>query len=179
MRHVHLRAAVLAGIVALALAACGSSSKSSSPPTSAAPAPTTAAAAPTTTAGGSAAATAAGTPTVSELANAKIGKPILVDQNGMTLYVWDNDKTAGKADCTAGCAQIWPPLYVTGTPTYGTGVNAAMFSTVTGPNGQKQLAVNGKPLYRWTGDTKKGDATGQNVNGFYVVSVNGDKIDES
>jgi len=179
MRHVHVRAAVLAGVAAFALAACGSSSKSSSPPTTAASSPTTAAAAaanPTTTPGSPVAATAA---TVALAQNAKIGKQILVDDKGMTLYVWDNDKTPGKASCTGGCATAWPPLYVTSTPTYGTGLNAAMFSTVTGPNGQKQLAVNGKPLYRWSADATAGDATGQNVNGFYVVAANGNKIDES
>ena len=175
MRHVHVRAVVLAGVAAFALAACGSSSKSSSPPTTAS-SPTSAAAASSTTAPGSPAeATAA---TVALAQNAKIGKPILVNDKGMTLYVWDNDKTPGKASCTGGCATAWPPLYVTSTPTYGTGLNAAMFSTVTGPNGQKQLAVNGKPLYRWSADATAGDATGQNVNGFYVVAANGQKIDE-
>ena len=187
MRSLHVRAVVLAGIAALALAACGSSSKSSSPTTTTlAPtattgaAPTTVSGAPTTTAApGTTAAPASGTATVSTAQNAKIGKAILVNSNGMTLYVWDNDKTAGKASCTGGCATAWPPLDVTGTPTYGSGLSAAMFSTVTGPNGEKQLAVNGKPLYMWAGDKAAGDATGQNVNGFYVVGVNGNKIDAS
>jgi predicted lipoprotein with Yx(FWY)xxD motif len=54
-----------------------------------------------------------------------------------------------------------------------------MFSQVTGPNGSKQLAINGKPLYHWVNDKKAGDATGQGVNSFYVVTANGQKIDES
>jgi predicted lipoprotein with Yx(FWY)xxD motif len=170
-----------AGFVTLALAGCGSSSKSTSSATTAVP-PTTAAptttASPTTTVSTTQAAPS-GTATVSLVTNAKIGKPIFVDSKGMTLYVWDKDMTPGKATCTGGCATAWPPLYVTGTPTYGTGLTAGMFSTVTGPNGQKQLAVNGKPLYRWASDTKAGDATGQNVNGFYVVGSNGKKIDNS
>ncbi len=182
MRHLHVRAVVLAGIAAFALAACGSSSKSSSStPTTAASSPTTAAASAPTTAASSAAtaATAGAGATVSSAMNAKIGKQILVDSKGMTLYVWDNDKTAGKASCTGACAQAWPPLDVTGTPTYGSGLSASMFSTVTGPNGEKQLAVNGKPLYLWAADKQAGDATGQGVNGFYVVGANGSKIDAS
>jgi predicted lipoprotein with Yx(FWY)xxD motif len=165
-----------AGFATLALAGCGSSSKSTSSPTTAAPTTT---AVPTTTAAPRTQATPSGTSTVSLVTNAKIGKPIVVDAKGMTLYVWDKDTTPGKASCTGGCATAWPPLYVTGTPTYGIGLTASMFSTVTGPNGQKQLAVNGKPLYRWASDTKAGDATGQNVNGFYVVGSNGTKIDNS
>lgn len=169
--------AFLALATVAALGACGSSSKSStpnatSPPTSA-EATTTTAAATTTTAGNAAGAT------VSLAMNAKVGKNILVDSNGMTLYIWDKDTTPGKASCTGPCAQAWPPLYVTGTPTYAAGLDASLFSTVTGPNGQKQLAVNGKPLYRWAADTKAGDATGQGVNDFYVVGADGKKIDES
>ena len=37
--------------------------------------------------------------------------------------------------------------------------------------------MNGSPLYMWQGDTKAGDATGQGVNGFYVVMANGVKYD--
>jgi predicted lipoprotein with Yx(FWY)xxD motif len=173
------RAVLACGAAVVALAACGSSSKSSgAAPTNPSTAATTTPA-PTTQAAPTTMAAAAGKATVNEVMNAKIGKKILVDNNGKTLYVWDKDTTPGKATCTGVCAQAWPALYVTGTPTFGTGLKAAMFSTVTGPNGQKQLAVNGKPLYLWTADTAAGDATGQGVNGFYVVGTNGMKIDQS
>jgi predicted lipoprotein with Yx(FWY)xxD motif len=178
MRVTSVRLLAVSALAALALAACGSSSKSSNvSATTIAPTPTTAS--PATTTGGTS--TSSGTDTV-KLASVKVkgeDKMVLVDQSGMTLYVWDKDKTAGKADCTGACAQAWPPLYVTGTPTYGSGLNMAMFSEVTGPNGSKQLAVNGKPLYRWAGDKKAGDATGDDVNSFYVVAATGQKIDQS
>ena len=181
MRMPSVRLAAVAAGAALLLAACGSggssSAKSSSPATTAA-APAAdgyGAASPPSTMGANTAATAATTVSVAD--NAKIGKKVLVDSHGMTLYVWDNDTTAGKAMCTGQCAAAWPPVDVTGTPTYGAGLDAAMFSTVTGPNGEKQLAVNGKPLYLWVNDKKAGDATGQGVNHFYVVGVDGKKID--
>jgi len=166
MHRFHVRAALTVAAAALALAACGSSSKpasSASSPTTATPATE----APTTTA------PAAGKATVDTATNATIGKKILVDSSGMTLYVWDNDKTAGTSSCTGQCAAAWPPLKATGTPTYGAGLTASMFSTIAGD----QLAVNGKPLYLWVNDKKAGDATGQGVNGFYVVGVDGKKID--
>jgi predicted lipoprotein with Yx(FWY)xxD motif len=176
MRIPSVRLFAVAAVAALALAACGSSSKSSNASsTTVAPTPTTVAA-PTTTGG-----TSTGGQTVA-LASVKVGdeaKMILVDDKGMTLYIWDKDTTAGKASCTGACATAWPPLYVTGTPTYGTGLTDTMFSEVTGPNGSKQLAINGKPLYRWANDNKAGDATGQDVNDFYVVTANGQKVDGS
>ena len=112
------------------------------------------------------------------VANDTIGEPILVDADGMTLYVWDDDKTPGEASCTGACATAWPPLVVSGSATYGAGLDAADFSMVKGPDGEEQLAVYGKPLYLWGGDEVAGDATGQGVNGFYVVGSDGKKIDD-
>ena len=176
MRTSFVRLLAIVAMAALALTACGSSSKKSTATTgTTAPPGTSAPAETTTTAGSSATATVA----LAAVKNEKVGTTkVLVDENGKTLYVWDNDKTAGKADCTGACAEAWPPLYVTGTATYGTGLDASLFSTVTGPNGMKQLAVNGKPLYLWAGDAKVGDATGQGVNHFYVVAADGNKIDK-
>jgi predicted lipoprotein with Yx(FWY)xxD motif len=179
MRVSFVRVFATAAIAALALAACGSSSKSGTASTATTAPQTTVASteAPTTTAGGGAAAAT----TVALKQNAKVGKAILVDDKGMTLYVWDNDKTANQSSCdtNAQCAQAWPAYYVTGTPTEGAGLNGSMFTTITAPNGQKQLAVNGKPLYYWFQDKAAGDTKGNGVNGFYVVGANGDKIDES
>ena len=100
---------------------------------------------------------------------------MLVNDKGLTLYVWDKDKTAGKSSCTGGCATIWPPVAVTGTPTYGTGVTASMFSVITRADGTKQLAVNGKALYTFSSDTKAKDVKGQGVGGFHAVQPNGTK----
>jgi predicted lipoprotein with Yx(FWY)xxD motif len=155
----------------MALAACGSSSKSSTGSSD-----TTQPPAATTTTGGSSTNAKA---TVALVDNSTIGKKVLVDSDGMTLYIWENDKTPGKSSCTGACAQAWPPVVVTGTPTYGAGLTASNFSTVTGPNGEKQLAIDGHPLYHWVNDKKAGDATGQDVNGFYVVGADGKKIESS
>jgi len=109
------------------------------------------------------------------LATSKYGK-ILVNDKGMTLYVDEKDKP-GKPACAGTCLQAGPPLTATGTPTAGTGVTATKFATVTLSDGTKQVTVNGSPLYLWQGDTKSGDATGQDTNGFYVVMANGVKYD--
>jgi predicted lipoprotein with Yx(FWY)xxD motif len=177
MHASNLRFAAVAALAALALAACSSSSKASSTTTPPA-APTTTAAAPattvapaTTTSGG---ATTAATVTV--VTNPKLGK-ILVNSAGMTLYVDEKDKPGAPA-CTGACLQAWPPVPAPATPTAGTGVTGTL-SSVTLSNGTKQLTINGSPLYTWTNDKASGDATGQDVNGFYVVMANGTKYDPS
>lgn len=166
------RLAIAATLAAVALAACGSSSKSSSSTSPSTAATTTQGAAATTTTSAGGGATTGATVAV---ASSKLGN-ILVDSNGMTLYLWEKDTTADKSSCTGACATAWPPEVVTGTPTYGTGLTASMFSTITRDDGSKQLAVNGHPLYRWMGDKAPGDTNGQDVNDFYVVSSSGEKI---
>ena len=169
MRTSLVRMLAIVALPTMALAACGSSSKSSTGSTD-----TTQPAAVTTTTGGSSTNAKA---TVALADNSTIGKKVLVDSDGMTLYIWENDKSPGKSSCTGACAQAWPPVVVTGTPTYGAGLTASKFSTVTGPNGEKQLAIDGHPLYHWVNDKKAGDATGQDVNGFYVVGADGKQIE--
>jgi predicted lipoprotein with Yx(FWY)xxD motif len=189
IRRRSIRLTLVAAGAALVLAACGSSSKTGTPASSGSPSTassrygnTTAAAEATTTAATAAATTAAapssGPAAVTLADNTKIGKKILVDAKGRTLYVYDND-TAGKSACNGVCAQAWPPVAPAAGATYGNGLTASMFSTITRDDGTTQLAVNGKPLYLWQGDTAPGDATGQGVNHFYVVGADGTKIDES
>jgi len=175
MRSSGFRIAAAAALAAIALAACSSSSKSgsstTSPPTEA---PT---AAPTTTAApGSTGSSGAKTVSIATVTVKGKSEKILVDSKGMTLYVDENDKPGAPA-CTGVCLQAWPPLKASGAITVGAGLTAAKYTTVTASDGTMQVAVNGSPLYTWMGDKKPGDATGQDVNGFYVVMANGVKYD--
>lgn len=165
MRHSPFRFAAIAALAAIALAACSSSAKTSSattPPTNA-----PAAGAPTSTATGS------GGPATVKLGDSSFGK-ILVDSNGMTLYLDENDKPGNPA-CTTGCLSAWPPLVAPASPTFGPGLTASAYTTVAASDGTKQLAVKGFPLYTWTGDTKPGDVTGEGKNGFSAVQADGTK----
>jgi predicted lipoprotein with Yx(FWY)xxD motif len=171
MRTSKIRWFAIAAVAAMAFAACSSSSKGASSDTSpnTTVAPTEATTVPTAAGGGGAAAT-----TVA-LADSKYGK-VLVDSNGMTLYVDEKDKPGAPA-CTGACLQAWPPVPAPETLNAGAGLTGSMFGDVTLSDGTKQLTVNGSPLYTWTGDKKAGDVTGQDVNGFYVVAASGDKYD--
>jgi predicted lipoprotein with Yx(FWY)xxD motif len=100
--------------------------------------------------------------------NSSIGT-YLVATNGMTLYQYSQD-TSGVSNCSGQCATFWPPYTVStsGSLAGGIGINGTI-STITRADGKKQITYNGKPLYFWQGDSKSGDTTGQNVNGFFVA----------
>ena len=97
---------------------------------------------------------------------------VLVDSRGLTLYAYTKDKH-GTSTCTGVCAQAWPPATVTGTITVSSGLPASMFSTITRPDHTKQLAAAGRPLYTFSGDRARGDATGQGMGDFYAVAPTG------
>jgi len=172
MRTSRIRFVAVAALAALALAACSSDDDdAASPSTSPTTAATTTTVAETTTT--TAAPAPGGGETVS-LASTSLGQ-ILVDSKGMTLYLDENDKP-GMPACTGECLTAWPPLVAPASPTFGAGLDASKFTTVTASDGTEQLAVNGFPLYLWMNDTKAGDLTGQAIGGFFVVDKDGNKI---
>jgi predicted lipoprotein with Yx(FWY)xxD motif len=173
MRHFMPRLVAVGVAAALLLAACGDDDDSGSTADTDTTATSTTDAPDATTT--SAPGDDADAPATVAVGESDLGD-ILVDAEGMTLYVFDNDTTPGASNCNDECAAAWPPLIVTGTPTYGGGLDASMFSTVTRNDGSMQVAVNGKPLYLWVSDNAPGDTTGQGVGGFYVVSPTGNKI---
>jgi predicted lipoprotein with Yx(FWY)xxD motif len=87
----------------------------------------------------------------------------LMDPAGMSLYVYDRD-TSGVSNCTGGCLVAWP-AYSTGATTPDT--LAANMSVITRPDGSKQFAWMGKPLYYYANDAKPGDVTGDGVGGVW------------
>jgi len=90
--------------------------------------------------------------------------PALVDAKGMTLYTFDRD-AAGVSNCNDQCAVNWPPLMAAA-------ADKAMgkWSVVTRKDGSMQWAYDGKPLYTWIKDTKKGDTTGDGVNSVWHIA---------
>jgi predicted lipoprotein with Yx(FWY)xxD motif len=109
------------------------------------------------------------TPVVSVGTSTTLG-PILVAENGMTLYVYNKD-TAGVSNCTGQCLVEWPAYTpAAGAPlTAGPGVTGTLGTITRTDNGATQLTYNGMPLYFFVQDTAAGDATGQNQGGFSVV----------
>jgi len=90
---------------------------------------------------------------------------MLVDEHGMTLYVFDKDTDPGKSICNGPCAANWPPLLK---EEYDKPMGDLAF--VTRDDGKQQWALKGKPLYLWVKDQKPGDTTGDGVNGVWHVA---------
>jgi predicted lipoprotein with Yx(FWY)xxD motif len=129
------------------LAGCGSSSKSSSSTSGAASAPATAPA----SSGPSSA-------IVKTASNSKLGRSILTDANGMTLYSLSGE-AGGKFICTStACTQVWHPL--TGSIA---SASVGSLATVKRPDGTEQVAYKGMPLYTFAQDRAPGEANGQGI----------------
>jgi predicted lipoprotein with Yx(FWY)xxD motif len=89
----------------------------------------------------------------------------LVDANGMTLYIFDNDKDPGKSTCSGGCARAWPPY----APKAGDPAPVAPLSIIMRDDGSKQYAYKGKPLYYFRRDKEPGDTTGHGAGDRWWV----------
>jgi predicted lipoprotein with Yx(FWY)xxD motif len=91
---------------------------------------------------------------------AGIGR-VLVAASGKALYSSDVEAD-GKVRCTGGCTSFWEPLTIgsSGPPT--APASAGTLGVIRRPDGAKQVALDGKPLYTFTEDPPD-EVTG---NGF-------------
>jgi predicted lipoprotein with Yx(FWY)xxD motif len=134
-------------------------------------------AAPTTAAAPACGQSAAPAVTVARATNDRLGA-ILVDGSGRTLYTFDRDTAGDGYDtftasaCTGACAQTWPPLLLpAGTPRPVPGPGVAGLSIFPRDDGGgNQVAVGGRPLYLYAGDTRPGDVNGDGVGGVWHVA---------
>ena len=88
---------------------------------------------------------------------------VLVDGQGMTLYMFDNDdQGSGESSCTSvTCVGNWPPLLVDAEPQGGPRVDDELLGTITRDDGSVQVTYDGWPLYGWINDEQPGDIDGQ------------------
>jgi predicted lipoprotein with Yx(FWY)xxD motif len=154
-----LAIAACAPLAAFAIGACGGGGS----PEAATPAPPK-------DAGGRAA-------TIGLEADGTLGK-VLVDARGRTLYRFEKD-AGGRSACASACAAAWPPLREDGTMVAGRGLTRSALGTTARSDG-KQVTYRGHPLYRYSGDTKRGDTNGQGLTAFgaawFAVSGAGDVV---
>jgi len=62
---------------------------------------------------------------------------------------------------------FWPPFY-TATINVSPNLNSSDFGNIT-VDGYKQTTYKGWPLYRYSGDKKSGDISGQGLKGVWSV----------
>lgn len=106
---------------------------------------------------------------------------ILVDAEGMTLYMFEPDEGQGESTCTDECAEAWPPLSVEDEPTVGSALDESLLSTTERDDGTTQVVYNGHPLYYFAQDEAPGDTNGQGANDVWWVlsGPDGEPVEEA
>jgi predicted lipoprotein with Yx(FWY)xxD motif len=167
------RALVPLLVMALLVAACGKSSKKASTATTAAPTATTAAAGASTTV----AEQPSGT-TLSVADNASLGKKIIVDAAGKTVYLYVPDGASKTSTVPANIKANWPAVRPPGGPqTVSPELNSTNLQTDMQADGSSQLAYNGHLLYHFTGDAAAGDAKGNGLGSvWYALGPDGERV---
>jgi predicted lipoprotein with Yx(FWY)xxD motif len=96
---------------------------------------------------------------VKEANNQALGHTVLTANNGLTLYTLSAEKH-GNFICKGSCLKDWFPLVVAAgvKPT-----GPVALGTVKRPDGRRQVTFEGRPLYTFDGDSKKGDAKGEGI----------------
>ena len=97
--------------------------------------------------------------------NKALGKTILVTRSGLTLYSLSAEQHGRFICTTSACVALWKPLTVRA-GVKPTGVRG--LAVVKRPDGKRQVAFRGAPLYRFVQDTRRGQTKG---NGFRDVGV--------
>jgi predicted lipoprotein with Yx(FWY)xxD motif len=83
---------------------------------------------------------------------------VYADSSGHTLYAWFQPPENLKKTCGETCMRdFWLPMPAPADLTTGTG-----WTAIDRPDGTKQLAYGGLPIYRFAKDAKAGDIAGFN-----------------
>ena len=93
--------------------------------------------------------------------------PVLAAGDGRTLYVFVDDLlTKAPSACTGDCAHDWVPMPASGTIAVGKGITGRV-GTVARSDGERQLTMDGRPLYLFSGDRAPGDIRGNGVGNIW------------
>ncbi len=79
---------------------------------------------------------------------------VFADASGMTLYTFAGD-SKGKAECRDKCLDGWQPLWF---PAIGS--SGGDWTAATRPDGRKQWAYKGRPLYLFRSELRPGSTVG-------------------
>jgi predicted lipoprotein with Yx(FWY)xxD motif len=94
---------------------------------------------------------------VAEQPNETLGLTVLTNLMGRTLYSLSVERH-GRFVCTGSCLKVWHPLIV---PAGVRPKGPVRLGTVRRPEGRIQVTYKGRPLYRFSGDSKQGEANGE------------------
>jgi predicted lipoprotein with Yx(FWY)xxD motif len=105
---------------------------------------------------------------------------IVVDGTGMTVYAFDKDTTGSSTSaCTGACVSLWSAVTTTASSPSVQGVTGSVGTAPTADGG-KQLTLDGRRLYTFSGDSGSGQVSGQGYqNIWWVVSPAGQEIKQA
>lgn len=92
----------------------------------------------------------------------------LVDPSGNTLYTFTPDGQ-NESNCSGQCLVNWPAYFVNNV-SFPSTLNPADFSVFTREDGQDQESFQGRPLYYFIQDQKRGDTNGEGANDVWFVA---------
>ena len=97
------------------------------------------------------------------------GTDVLADAGGRTLYSADVEKM--RIRCTAACTSFWDPVKVSASEARSAAADLDLdLDTVKRPDGERQLTLEGLPLYTFTEEGPgqlKGDGFADDFNGTH------------
>jgi predicted lipoprotein with Yx(FWY)xxD motif len=173
----HRFLAALGGVIAVAgLSAC--SLRAAQPePVFQTPAPE-ASATPTPDSGeaaGAEAPPAGGAPQLLRIATIGGFSPIVVNGKGRTIYRFDRDSNdPPTTTCVDECNETWQPVLAPNGVEVDAGIEEDLVGTVTRPDGNEQLTLNGWPMYYHHKDLKLGQTVGHGTSkAWFAISPMG------
>jgi predicted lipoprotein with Yx(FWY)xxD motif len=93
--------------------------------------------------------------------------PVLSTGSGRTLYAFVDDLlTSAPSACTGDCANDWIPMPARGRIVVRPGVTGRV-GTVVRNDGERQLTMDRRPLYTFSGDRSRGEIRGNGVGNLW------------
>ena len=109
-----------------------------------------------------------GTPTLSSARNSMLEKTIVIDAHGRTLYALSPETVHHLLCRSRACFAAWPPVTVRSRSlplVAGRGVRGHL-ALLRRSDGKLEVTLRGMPLYRFAGDSAKGQANGEGIKAF-------------
>jgi predicted lipoprotein with Yx(FWY)xxD motif len=106
--------------------------------------------------------------TLGSASNSMLGKQVLVNAQGRTLYALSPETTAHLLCKSSECLKFWPPVAVRSRNTKlkaGAGVHGRL-GILRRSSGLLQVTLRGLPLYRYSQDHARGEANGEGIKSF-------------
>jgi predicted lipoprotein with Yx(FWY)xxD motif len=92
--------------------------------------------------------------------------PVIANAAGMTLYVFVDDLlTSAPSACVGDCHNDWPPAFARGSVRVAAGITGRI-GTVDRFGQGRQLTMDGRPLYTFSGDTP-GELRGNGIGNIW------------